>query len=426
MNDGKVRMLGIIALIALVLMLAGCNGPRWREQAEVDTGPVPTAVRVVQPQPANAVALSAPLSGVVKATGQVRVSFQVPGLVKDVLVNEGERVKPEQVLARLDQRLFAAQREQAAGGFAQAEAALTMARNGARPEEIAQAVAQVAAAGARFEQLRADYQRARELFEQGVISRQTLDAAESGYRQAEQALVAAGEQLALARKGPRDEEIAQAEAAVQLARGVLMQAETQLDYATLTAPIAGTVVLRQVEPGMSVCAGTPVFELADITDLEVHTEVPEGDLGKIAVGDTVVTSFPASPEIEASGVVHSIAPNAQFGTRGFPIRVTLVSHGEGVLPGMVAKVSFDYMEPPGGVVIPGRCLLDGAVFVVNGGIARRQPVMVLLDKGERVFVDGLGLDDRVIINGQHLISNGDTVNIVDALAIEEITALSGD
>ena len=413
----------VVSFAALLAATTACNGPRWQQKADEADNHQATPVRVTQPQPADSVELAAPLSGVVRATGQTRLAFQLSGLVTDVLVEEGQQVTSGQALARLDSRLFTAQHEQAQGALAQAQAQLDLALSGTRTEQIAQAEAQVKSAEAQYTQAQADYDRAQQLYQSGVIAKQALDAAAAGHEQAKQALVAAEEALAMARKGPRDEEIAQARAGVQQAHGALNQAATQLDYATLKAPADGVIITRQVEPGLTVGAGTPVFELANLAQLEVWTEIPESDLPRITTGDPATITFPAAPDVKVPAEIISVAPNAQASTRGFPVKLRLTAEDESVVPGMVAQINLAYAESPGGLVIPQRCLVDHGVYVANNGNAEWRQIKVLLDGGEQVFVDGLRLDDNVIVNGQHLINDGDEVTVVDALAIEELTRL---
>ncbi len=419
----------IIALIALLQVLNACNGPRYQKQESGDTQSAARAVRVAKPESADLVELGAPLSGTIRAKGQVSLGFQVSGAVSQILVEQGDVVKEGQVLAKLDARPYAAQRDQAAGALAMAQAALSLANEGTRIEDISAAEAQLASAQTSMDLASADQERARTLFAEGVISKQQLDRAESGYSQAVAGVKSAAEMLEKAQAGPRQQEIDQAKAAAGQAGGALRAAQTQLDYATLTAPTAGTIVSRTIELGSTVSAGMPVLGIADLGELIVRTEIPEGDLLEVAVGDGVAVTFPAHPGnngLVAKGVLSWVSPSAQMATRGFPVEVRLIDPKAEIVPGMVALVKFDYMRSPGGVVIQHRSVIDSQVFVVEDGKARLKPVSVLLDKGERVFVSGLSTDDQVVINGQAYLSEGEAVVIVDALGIEEITKLEAN
>ena len=409
-----------------VLLLPVCFVACDRQPSQTgdsDPAQLVTPVRVITPQPVDQVELSAPRSGEVRAAGQVQLAFQVSGQVAAVLVEPGDEVNSGQPLAILDQRMFDAQYEQAAGALSQASSVLAMAEEGARPEEVAILRANVKAALVKLEQARKDHERADELYVEGVIAKQQLDASASAREQLSQALAAAEEQLAIAEAGPREEEIDQARAAVQSATGAVELAATQRDYATLASPSAGTVVLRNLEPGQTVSAGMPVFEIADLANLEIYTEIPEGDLSRIAVGDSARVSFPATPGLTAMATVTSITPKAQPTTRGFPVILELTGDTTGIVTGMVALVSLAYQQAEAGLVIPSRCILDGAVFVAVDGRAERREVELLRDVGERCFVEGLSPGDQVIVNGQHYVEDGGAIKVVDALGVEELTRL---
>lgn len=420
------------ALVAL-LILAGCNGPRYKRQ-ETTAAPAGTAstaatqqltaVRVVSPQPAADVAAATPLSATLRSAQQVMLAFQVSGQVAQVLKNAGDKVQTGDVLAELDKQLFQAQRDQAAGALAQAQAQLDLTLAGARPEEIAMAQSQVDSAQAVVEKAQADCDRAKKLYEQGVVPKQQLETAETGLKQAQEALKAAQRQLEIAKQGAREEEKQLARAAVQTAQAALRQAEAQLAYATLHAPFTGAVSMRQLEPGQVVAAGMPVFEVANLAQLEAEAAIPEGQFAEITVGQQVKVTFPALPGISAGGTVASIAPRADPATRGFSVKVKLLKAPAEVLPGMVALLSFPVAKAESGLSIPRRCVVDGKVFVVQQGVARQQLVKVIGDKGDNVLVTGLSPDADVVVNGQEYLKDGEQVRIVDAMAMDDLTNLS--
>lgn len=425
MTPARNLLSGLLLLMAMAC-LASCNGPRYSQSNGDDVAASAFAVRVESPRGAGDVDFRAPLSGTVQSGGQVQLGFQVSGKVSEVLVEEGDLVREGQVLARLDSRIYAAQLEQALGAGRQAEASLEMLENGSRPQEILAAQAGVDSANAVLERLERDFQRTRLLYDQGVVSRSELDAAESGLKQARESVVSARQQLELAQEGPRTEQLEQARGALATSRGSIELARTQLEYSQLRAPMDGTVVHRALEPGQVVAAGSPVLEIADLASLEVRTEVPEGDLSGIAPGDTARISFPARPDVVAAGSVLTVAPKAGMTTRAFPVTISLDDVPDTVVPGMVALVTLGFAENPGGLVIRENSMIDGAVFVVRGDRAARVPVEVIADRGGLVFVDGLSPGDKVVVNGQHRISDGDAVRIVDALGVSEITRLENN
>lgn len=438
--------LGLLALLAG--LGSSCNGPRYQrhDTASSERGLVVrsstgsdaaagsdstaaggaaqlTAVRVVSPQPASAQA-AAPLSATLRSTQQALVAFQVGGQVASVTRKLGDKVKAGDVLAQLDTQLFEAQRDQAAGALAQAQAQLELTLAGARPEEVAMAQSAVDSAQAVVDKAQADYDRARKLYDSGVIAKQQLDAAETGLKQAKEGLKAAQRQLEIAKQGAREEEKQLARAAVQTAQAALTQAETQLAYATLKAPFAGAVSMRQLEPGQVIGAGMPVFEVANLDQLEAETALPEGQYTNIAVGQHVQLGFPALPKVSVGGMVDSVAPRADAATRGFSVKVKLDKTPAGVLPGMVALIKLPADEKQAGLTIPRRCIVNGKVFVVESDTVHERAVQVLADQGDEVSVEGLKENEQVVLNGQEYLKDGDQVRVVDALAMDDLTTLT--
>ena len=410
----------------LAICAAGCNGPRYQRDTSAKSSepvPQPTAVRVVSPKPVSAADASAPISGIVRSKQQVAVAFQVSGSVAEVPVQLGDPVKRGALLAALDKTLFQAQRDQAAGALAQAKAQLDLANAGSRPEEIAAAQAQVDSAQAVVDKAQADYTRAKQLFEQGVIPKQTLEAAYTGLVQAQKALDAATQLLQIAKQGARAEEKQMAEAVVQTAQAALAQAEAQLSFAELKAPFDGSITMRNIEPGQVISAGLPALELADLETLEVLAQIPETRFSEVKLQQAATVTFPVMPQIKLSANISEIAPKADQATRAFALKLKLKDAPHEVLPGMVALVQFQAAELTKGLSIPRRCLIADSVFVVDGDKAFKREIKILADEGNDVVVSGLATSDQVVLNGQDYIKDGETVRVVEGLGMERLVEL---
>lgn len=252
--------------------------------------------RLMQPAPPaptfryETVAVSrGPLVVTVSATGtlqpvtQVEVGTEVSGTVAAVLVDFNDEVTAGQVLARLDTTQLAARERQS-------HAALNLAM--ARVEESRATERETARKLGRVKSLIA-----RELA--AVEEQDTLEAAHARAR--------AGVEVA--------------EAQVQQARAQLEFDRQQLEKAVVHAPIDGIVLKRQVEPGQTVAATfqTPVlFTLAEnLTQMELHVQIDEADVGKVAAGQTAEFVVDAYPE------------------RRFPAKITLVRYVPQTVDGVV-------------------------------------------------------------------------------------------
>lgn len=437
-----------VAVVLAGLLAAGCNGPRYQRQSQA-AAPPPRAVRVFTLQAGADSESAGPLTGTVSAASSRALAFQLGGEVRMVSFELGDEVRAGQLLAELDNRMAAAQLSQAEGALGQAEANLALLRAGSRPEEIAAAQAQLDSARAVETQARADLERAEKLFSAGVIARAQLDQARAAATQASNAAESAAQALAIAQQGARPQQIELAAAAVTSARGAAEAARLQLEHCRLLAPADGAITLRSLEPGQIVVAGQPVGELASSGNLEVHTTVPEGGLQQIAPGQPARIEFPALPGIEATASVLRVSPQADPATRGFPLELSisgghnqtgaaarLESGGQGldlaglaavgVRPGVVAIVHIESPSTPAGLRLPRRCIVDGAVFVVVDGHVERREVQQFSSEDEYVLVSGLQAGEQVLLSGQEYVADGEAVQVVSTLGIDELTGLSTD
>ncbi len=286
------------------------------------------------------------VSGNIETT-QVEVSFKLPGRVLERLVDEGDRVKAGQLVARLDSADLEQEVELRRAERAAAQATLAELEAGSRVEEIGQGEATLAKAQAEFGRLKIDYARQQELYRKEVISTRELDAARSAFETAEAQLRLAKEQLTLLRKGPRKEKIDQARAMQKQTQAALALAETRLGYATLSAPLSGVVLAKNIEPGEQVAAGTPVVSVADIESVWLRAYINETDLGRVKLGQKAQVTTDTWPGRKYPGVVTFIAADAEFTPKNvqtekervklvYRIKITIANPQLELKPGMPA------------------------------------------------------------------------------------------
>lgn len=243
---------------------------------------------------------------------QVDLAFNAEGKIETVKVEEGDRVKAGDLLARLDSAFYDHAVEAAAARLAESEAQLRELERGSREQEIARARAAVDQAQAALEDTQATLQRRRRLFEQGHVSQETLDQAQRAYDEADARLRQRREELDLAVEGPREERIAAARAQLAFNRATLQLARERQDNTTLSAPADGTVLTRIHEPGATVGPTAPVLTLALRDPMRVRTYVGETNLGRLSPGMAVAIHSDSIPGKAYEGQVGFISPTAEF------------------------------------------------------------------------------------------------------------------
>jgi HlyD family secretion protein len=246
---------------------------------------------------------------------QVQLSFNNSERIAAVLVQEGDRVRQGQLLARLDTARLEPQLAQAEAQAAAQLQVVKRLRSGSRPEEIAQARANLQAAKADLTNARHQYERwksAAEISAGRAVRQQDVDNARTAVQVAEARLAVVQKTLDLAIAGPRREEINENEARLKASEAQASVLRQQLKDAQLIAPVDAVIRTRLMEPGEMASPQRPVFSLA-ITDPKwVRAFISEPDLGKIKPGmpaAIVVDSFPGR---RFDGWIGFISPVAEF------------------------------------------------------------------------------------------------------------------
>jgi HlyD family secretion protein len=183
---------------------------------------------------------------------------------------------------------------------------------GSRAQEIEQARAQVVAAKADVQNAEGNLQRIEKTSGTGATSEQDLDDARSRLEVVRANLKVAENALDLALEGPRKEDIAAAEKNLEALEAGLSLLNVRLSDMTLTAPAAGIVQSRILEPGEMAGPAKPVFTLALTDPKWARVYVSEPDLGKISSGMTAKVYSDSFPGEAIDGWIGFISPTAEF------------------------------------------------------------------------------------------------------------------
>lgn len=408
-------MLKKVALGLMVsLMLIGCSqGDRQQARSgggggggrPGQDGKVVVDVAVAQPgQDANA----RTYTGSTAPVRQVSLRSQTEGQLVSLAVDVGDPVAAGQTLAQVDAALL-----QSAVGQANAELA-------ARQFEVTQAQAQVADARTLVEQARAEYQQAeadaarlQTLAAQGAISAQEAQQSQTTQRISLQALKSAEEQVRT-----RQQAVATAVQRVEAQRALLEQGRSRLSNSTLTAPLAGVVLQRLVEPGDFLQAGQPVLELGNFSEVEVQIQVSDRDRTLFSLGQPVQVKLDAFPKETLTGRITRISPVADAASRLIPIEITLPNPEGKIGSGLLARVTVS-ASPGTPILVPESALETGeasenTVFVVAaaGEKPTVEPRTVRL--GERAngrveVLDGLKPGESYVIRSNQPLQPGQVV-----------------
>jgi HlyD family secretion protein len=287
---------------------------------------------------------------------QVNLSFMVGGRIETLAVDEGDPVSSGQVVATLDKRYFQddlrlvrARRDNAAATLARLE-------HGSRPEEIAQARAQLGQQEATRERARANFKRGEELVSRGGISKEEIDQRREAVKIAEANVAYAQQVLRLAEIGPRQEDIEAARAQLGEQTAAVIQSERRLADSDLAAPNNGVILTRAREKGAIVQAGETVFTLTLASPVWVRTYVSETDLGLIQPDMSAKVTTDTAPDRPYAGHIGFISPTAEFTPKTvetrelrtdlvYRLRVVVENPDGGLRQGMPVTVSLPVSRP---------------------------------------------------------------------------------
>ena len=391
-----------ILLTAALLASYSCTRTRAAENRgglkPVQAKVVPVEVRRLQ-RPVESV-------GSLFAFEEVTVSSEVEGRVERVLADIGDRVTAGQPLVRVAPVELALAREQQRAAFQQTRARLGL---GGEVEDVRdpKEAAEVKRAAADLTDAEQKFKRARSLFDEGLLARETFDETEARYKSARAAY-----DLALQTVENLRAELAQRRAGLALA-------DKKLTDAVIRAPFAGHVKQRLVAPGQFLRVQTPVMSIVNTDPLRVRMKVPEKVAAWIGVGEPVKVSVESFPGRVFEGKVSRMSPAVDTQTRSLEIEALLDNH-EGLLkPGFFVKAVIASREVADALIVPYDAVryVFGVykVYTVEGRTLREKEVKLGERNGPQVeILSGLLANDRVALPpaGQEL-ADGLPVQAVD-------------
>jgi HlyD family secretion protein len=222
------------------------------------------------------------------ASEEIKIGAELSGKIRNVLVEEGDKVSRGQLLASLENDDYLALVDAAEAAVRVKQAALRKIVNGARVQERSQALSVVRAAEAVLGDAQAELQRRQKLFETNAIAREELDRALREYDVAKAQYEEAQERHSLVDAKSREEDRALGAAELDLAQANLKEARARYEKTLIRSPIDGTVLRKHHRTGENVSNSAtvpdPIFTVGDKSVLHVRVEVDETDVSRVRLG----------------------------------------------------------------------------------------------------------------------------------------------
>lgn len=318
------------------------------------------------------ISTSVTATGTIEPVTKVEVGTQVSGIIDKIYVDYNSQVHKGQVIAELDKTNLIS--------------------------ELTSAKSNLANAQSELDYQKANFDRYAKLFEKGLVSTDDYENARLSYEKARQNIVVQQQNVT--------------------------KAQTNIGYATITSPIDGIVLSREVEEGQTVASAmtTPtLFYIAqDLTDMRVIADVDEADIGGVKEGQRVSFTVDAFPDDTFNGTVTQVRLEATTESNVVTYEVVIAAPNKDLklLPGLTANVTIYTAERQGVLSLPTKALRftpnqalmtpeqtiedvqsESKVWKLDGNVFRALPVKTGLNGGTNVEItEGLNEGDKVIIS----------------------------
>lgn len=333
------------------------------------------------------IARSVVATGKIEPRATVEVKSKASGLVKQIFVNYGDSVKQSQILAELDKEELQARVRELKANLQAAQAT----------EESALAALErnkVEAEGPDLPFLKSALERARGLNKEGLIAKTQVEDAEKFYQMALNKQSSATRTLAVSRA-----EITRAKAQVAQAVAMLERADEDLRNSTITSPIDGLVLSRNVEVGNAVSSilvmgsqSTLLFTLGDIGDVFVRGKVDQADIGKVYIAQPARIVVESFRDRKFDGKVYRISPYGveKENVTTFEVQVSIHNPGRELKANMSANAEIILEEKLNVLLVP-----EAAVVYDKDRKASVEVPDAAAEKGRRKLAVRLGISNGV-------------------------------
>ncbi len=371
----------IFVILLFILFMTGVFSP----SAKVEV------TSVVQTYPSQSFTLLN-ASGYVVPQRKSSVAAKATGRLVALYVEEGSKIKKGQVIAQLENEDLLASRKQASANINVSRGSYDQAK-------------------AELNDARISFEREQQLFSKNLTARASLDAAEARYKKALAAL-------------------SSAEGSIKAAEAALSGTDVSLEYTRIRSPFDAVVLTKNADVGDIVTplgaaanAKSAVVTIADMTSLQVETDVSESNIGKLKTGQPCEIQLDALPDERFAGVIHMIVPTADRSKATVMVKVRFNTIDSRILPEMSAKVAFlsrevKKEEEKPKTAVNQKAIVDNGgktfLFVVKENRVTLTPVKLGSALGEMMeILDGALSGDRVVVNPPKRLRNNDRIKIAE-------------
>ena len=395
------------AILGFCTLLAGC-GARQEETAKTVV-----EVKVALAETAT-VRLSVEAPATVFPLQQAAITARITAPIRSIAVRKGEDAAAGQVLAELDSRDLASQRQGAEAEVTEARANLEKTTAGTLPADIERARGQLISAEAALNQAQKIHERRAELAKQGAIPGRDLLAAETDLAKATADRDVARKSIEVLQHQSGEADTRMAESHLKQAQARLETAAAGLQFAEIRSPFAGVVTEQFLYPGDLAQPSAPILTLMDLTTAVARAQVPEAQAAAVRPGQPCAFAPGDSPEARFSGRISMVNQAVDPARRTVEAWCRIPNPSRALRANVFGNVTIETGSEPGSVVAPQPAVQfaegtsHGTVMVVDDKrVAHKRDVETgQVFDGKVQMKSGLKAGERVVVEGAYGLPDG--------------------
>ncbi|MBQ5652059.1 MAG: efflux RND transporter periplasmic adaptor subunit [Peptococcaceae bacterium] len=220
--------------------------------------------------------------------------------------------------------------------------------------------------------------------------------------------------------------------AYENANNTLRQAQMAMDYATVTAPISGTVTMVNANVGSFATASAPMFEIANVDTLEISTGINEQNVSKIKIGQEVLLKIHSVSDKWMSGTITEISKVMNAQTKNYPVTIALANKDDDLVAGMYAEVQVAVEHAEDVLVIPVDAIVykeaKPVAFIAqaDGTVKEKALTLGINDGDYYVVTKGLQAGDQIVVKGNGNLVEGEPISIITLDGVEQDLNLNAE
>ncbi|HYF75214.1 MAG TPA: efflux RND transporter periplasmic adaptor subunit [Candidatus Nitrosocosmicus sp.] len=406
----------LIALILIpIFLFAGCS-----KKAVTTTAQPVEKVAYIKTAVVKTMDLDNTLNlpGTAQPKDSAVITAKVSGTVKAVMVDIGSPVKEGALLCKIDDTIYRLQYEKADAAVRNAKLTLESlkdytADSKLQPQKIEMAQTLYNTAKLDYENKEKSYNRMKELYNAGSVSKSEYEGVETFYGLAKEQYESAQSSLRQAERGWRYD-VKGAEIGLKVAENDYKMSKENLQYTDVASPIEGIVSSKNISVGENIAPGAMIFSVVNIDNLYLESGISEKDISFVRIGQAVDVSVDALPGKSFRGLVTGISPALDMQSKTYPIKVEIKNENQSIKAGMFGNMKIILESHKNALTVPKEAVLvdHGSyyVYIVKDGKAVKRVVKLgYSNENQYEIIQGVKIGEKVVVVGNSDLEDGEKV-----------------